>query len=79
MPAKNKSTSLLSSQLLIHIHCRREKDYLVITFQDNGLGMDPSSKHKIFGMFQRLHDHVEGTGVGLYIVEKMLDNAGGKN
>jgi signal transduction histidine kinase len=29
-------------------------------------------------MFKRLHDHVEGTGVGLYIVKKIIDNMGGK-
>jgi signal transduction histidine kinase len=29
-------------------------------------------------MFQRLHDHVEGTGVGLYIVKRIIENAEGK-
>lgn len=29
-------------------------------------------------MFRRLHDHVEGSGIGLYMVKKMVDNAGGK-
>jgi signal transduction histidine kinase len=29
-------------------------------------------------MFKRLHDHVEGTGVGLYIVKRIVENAGGK-
>jgi signal transduction histidine kinase len=28
-------------------------------------------------MFKRLHDHVEGTGIGLYIVKKIIDNMGG--
>jgi signal transduction histidine kinase len=32
---------------------------------------------KIFALFKRLHSHVEGTGIGLYIVKKMLENAGG--
>jgi signal transduction histidine kinase len=29
-------------------------------------------------MFKRFHDHVEGSGIGLYMVKKIIDNAGGK-
>jgi signal transduction histidine kinase len=29
-------------------------------------------------MFQRYHTHVEGSGIGLYMVKKMVENAGGK-
>jgi signal transduction histidine kinase len=60
------------------VACYQEDAYLVLSVEDNGLGMDLSHKNKIFGMFQRLHDHVEGSGVGLYIVKKIIENAGGK-
>jgi PAS domain S-box-containing protein len=53
-------------------------DYTIMTVKDNGLGMKREDKDKIFSMFKRLHDHVEGTGVGLYIVKRIIDNAGGK-
>jgi signal transduction histidine kinase len=46
--------------------------------EDNGLGIDMRQEEKIFGLFKRLHTHVEGTGIGLYMVKKMLENAGGK-
>lgn len=52
--------------------------YIVMSVTDNGLGMDLSQETKIFSMFKRLHDHVEGSGVGLYLVKRIVDNAGGK-
>jgi PAS domain S-box-containing protein len=63
---------------VVRIHCQKIDAYHLLTFQDNGLGIDMKQHDRMFGLFQRLHSHVEGTGVGLYIVKKMLDNAGGK-
>ena len=65
-------------QPLILVSCWLEGEYLVLSVADNRLGMDLSDNSKIFAMFKRLHDHVEGTGVGLYIVKKIIENAGGK-
>jgi PAS domain S-box-containing protein len=62
----------------ISLHCRPAGDWQVLTVSDNGLGMDLSKEEKVFAMFGRLHDHVEGSGVGLYMVKKMLENAGGR-
>jgi PAS domain S-box-containing protein len=62
----------------IFIITERVEDYCMLTVKDNGLGMKLDNKSKIFSMFKRLHDHVEGTGVGLYIVKRIVDNAGGK-
>jgi signal transduction histidine kinase len=53
-------------------------DYQVLAVQDNGLGMNLSRDNKLFTMFNRLHDHVEGSGIGLYMVKKIIENAGGK-
>jgi len=52
--------------------------YTVLEIKDNGLGILPQNLTKIFGMFKRGHDHVEGSGIGLYIVKKIIENAGGK-
>jgi signal transduction histidine kinase len=62
----------------VHIHTYNEGSYTVLMVKDNGLGVDPDKIDRMFTMFSRLHDHVEGTGVGLYIVKRIIDNAGGK-
>src|SRR5581483_7857332 len=47
--------------------------------KDNGIGIDPSYHEKVFAIFQRLQDlKVEVWGVGLSIVKKIIDLAGGK-
>ena len=57
-----------------HVHA----GHTVLEVHDNGLGMAPSQLPKLFGMFQRLHTHVEGSGIGLYMVKRMVENAGGR-
>ena len=64
-------------KLKVEILVYDEEDYVVLSIKDNGLGMNLKDKNKVFGMFQRMHSHVEGTGVGLYIVKKIIETAGG--
>jgi signal transduction histidine kinase len=64
--------------LHVRIACRTQEGYYVLTVEDNGLGMNMSQEEKIFALFKRLHAHVEGTGIGLYIVKKIVENAGGR-
>ncbi len=59
------------------IRCYATPNNHVLTVQDNGLGLDVTQQGKVFGLFQRQHDHVEGSGVGLYMVKKIMENAGG--
>lgn len=56
-----------------------DNDYCHIIFQDNGIGFDPKYKEKIFEVFQKLdyRDAYEGTGIGLTIVQKIVDNHNG--
>lgn len=52
--------------------------YNKLSITDNGLGMDLAKRgHKLFQMFSRLHDHVPGSGIGLYIVNRIVKNNGG--
>ena len=51
---------------------------LVLTVQDNGLGIDLARfGSQLFQLFRRFHDHVEGSGMGLYIVNRIAQGHGG--
>jgi PAS domain S-box-containing protein len=53
----------------VHLRYYTQENYQVLEVQDNGLGLDlTQGNDKLFGMFQRLHTHVEGSGIGLYLV-----------
>ena len=53
-------------------------EYTLLSVRDNGLGLRKQDQEKVFGMFKRLHSHVEGTGVGLAIVKRIVENCDGK-
>jgi light-regulated signal transduction histidine kinase (bacteriophytochrome) len=67
--------------LAIEIHSKKnpltKRNEISVT--DNGLGIDLDlHRDKIFTLFKRFHDHVEGSGIGLYIINKIVETKGGK-
>ena len=59
----------------LRAHCAAGR--LVLAVQDNGLGLSNAQQSELFGLFRRLHTHVEGSGVGLFTVKRLVENAGG--
>ena len=54
------------------------KNKIQLTFKDNGLGINMKRKGKeVFGLYKRFHDHVEGKGMGLFMVKTQVETLGG--
>ena len=54
-------------------------EFICLTVTDNGLGIDLSLyREKLFTLYSRFHDHVEGKGLGLYLVKTQVNALGGK-
>jgi PAS domain S-box-containing protein len=62
----------------IRVGTWREGDYLILAIRDNGLGIRAQDQRQLFTMFRRFHPEVEGTGIGLYTIKRILDAAGGR-
>ena len=65
--------------LVISIKTYIEKDYTVLSFSDNGIGINMQKfGHKVFGLYQRFHNNIDGKGLGLYIIKSQIEAMDGK-
>ncbi|MTI22365.1 PAS domain S-box protein [Fulvivirga sp. RKSG066] len=70
-----KAEEALGSELA-HEDLKDQEMYCHIAISDNGIGFEDQYKDRIFQVFQRLHGRTKysGTGIGLAIVKKIVDN-----
>ena len=63
----------------ISVGAKHHGDHVELWVSDNGVGIDPAYHGKVFEAFQRLKDvSAEGSGIGLAIVKKIIETAGGR-
>lgn len=63
----------------IRVTATRAAEHVVLSVQDNGRGID-LARHgrELFQLFRRFHPEVAGSGMGLYLVNRLVNQAGGR-
>ena len=62
----------------IEIGYRHENETNVFYVKDNGIGIEEEFLKKVFQIFERLDQEIEGTGIGLALVKRIIETHGGK-
>lgn len=71
--SSNERDSFLS------INSEKKGPYVIISFTDNGIGIDLDlHKKKLFGMYKTFHDNEDARGIGLFITKNQIETIGGK-
>lgn len=65
-------------QIWIEARAADDPHFVLVSVRDNGIGIDPRHIQRIFGLFERLDQRVEGTGIGLTLVRRIVEAHGGK-
>ncbi len=63
---------------LIEIGAREHDDRVECYVRDNGIGIAPEYRDRVFNLFERLDTRTQGTGIGLAIVKRIIDRHGGR-
>jgi PAS domain S-box-containing protein len=65
---------------VVRVEAAHEGDFWKFTVADNGIGIAPEDRERVFALFQRLHsgDEYPGTGIGLAICKRIVERHGGR-
>ncbi len=68
------------SRARVRVSAETSPSGVLLRVVDNGIGIDPTYRERIFGIFQRLHqtDEYEGTGIGLAVCRRVVELHGGR-
>jgi PAS domain S-box-containing protein len=73
---KYRNTNIPNPEIIIHV--KIDQETCEIKFADNGIGIDPNHLPRVFDMFFRASEKSDGSGLGLYIVNKAVEKLGGE-
>ena len=62
----------------IEISATENGDKIVCEIHDNGIGIDPEYHERIFDLFERLNPEIDGTGIGMTLVRRIIEAHGGE-
>lgn len=62
----------------VFIKTEKLSGYVLLSIKDNGIGIAEDKQEAIFSRYSRIVDNVEGMGVGLFIVKRMVEDSGGE-
>lgn len=57
----------------IEVSARVDSDKLVCVVRDNGIGIDPQHQDRVFNLFERLNPEIDGTGIGMPLVKRIIE------
>jgi len=66
------------SQPRVEIGSRRDGNQTICYVRDNGIGIEPRHHERVFGLFDQLDQKVEGSGIGLALVKRIVEVHGGR-
>ena len=64
--------------LRVEVSAVRDSQEWVMTMRDSGVGVDPAQATRIFSMFSRANEQVEGAGIGLAVCRRIIEAHGGR-
>jgi signal transduction histidine kinase len=66
------------SNPMIEIGVRGQEEDPIFYIKDNGMGIETKYHNKVFALFEKLNPTIEGTGIGLALVKRIVETHGGQ-